>query len=94
MKENKPLDVDQRDNLLINCLKREDRAGRSNPLLAAHWNDENYATKIICGPEGRLKPHQIQEARTLDFLGREPSEIKDIVGAKNELQIKNLLKRI
>ena len=86
MKENKPLDIEARDNLLIKCLDR------SNPLLAAYWNDEDYATKIICGPEGRLKPNQIREARILGFLGRETLEIKNIVGAKNENQIQNLLK--
>ena len=88
MKDNQPFNVDQRDNLLIEGLKR---GGQANPLLAAHWNDEDYATKVICGPEGRLKPPQIQEARTLGLLGRETSEITDIVGAKNERQIKNLL---
>ena len=88
MKDNQPFNVDQRDDLLIEALKR---GGQANPLLAAHWNDENYATKVICGPEGRLKPNQIQEARTLGLLGRETSEITNIVGAKNERQIKNLL---
>ena len=88
MKDNQPFNVDQRDNLLIEGLKR---GGQANPLLAAHWNDEDYATKVICGPEGRLQPPQIQEARTLGLLGRETSEITDIVGAKNERQIKSLL---
>ena len=88
MKDNQPFNVDQRDDLLIEALKR---GGQANPLLAAHWNDEDYATKVICGPEGRLKPNQIQEARTLSLLGRETSEITNIVGAKNERQIKNLL---
>ena len=88
MKDNQSFNVDQRDNLLIEGLKR---GGQANPLLAAHWNAEDYATKVICGPEGRLKPPQIQEARTLGLLGRETSEITDIVGAKNERQIKSLL---
>lgn len=88
MKDNQPFNVDQRDNLLIEGLKR---GGQANPLLAAHWNDEDYATKVICGPEGRLQPPQIQEARTLGLLGRETSEITNIVGAKNERQIKSLL---
>ena len=88
MKDNQPFNVDQRDDLLIEALKR---GGQANPLLAAHWNDEDYATKVSCGPEGRLKPNQIQEARTLGLLGRETSEITNIVGAKNERQIKNLL---
>ena len=88
MKNNKPFNVEQRDKILMSHVQKE---GRSNPLLAAHWENEDYATKIICGPEDRLKPHQIQEARTLGFLGREPAEIVKIVGAKNERQIQNLL---
>ena len=88
MKNNKPFDVEQRDKILMSHVQKE---GRSNPLLAAHWENEDYATKIICGPEDRLKPHQIQEARTLGFLGREPAEIVKIVGGKNERQIQNLL---
>jgi hypothetical protein len=91
LKDDQPLDIDQRDKILISCLEHEERKGRSNPLLAAHWNNEDYATKIICGPEGRLKPDQIEKARTFGFLGREISEIKNIVGAKNERQIQNLL---
>lgn len=91
LRNKQPIDIDQRDSILITRLRREVRKGWSNPLLAAHWNDEDYATKIICGPEGRLQPNQIIEARTLNLLGREPSEIQNIVGAKNELQIRNLL---
>ena len=91
LQDGQPIDPEQRDLLLEAALEREKKEGRLNPLLAAHWNDDDYAEKIICGPEGRLKPDQIAQARMLNFLGRDVPEIRSVVGAKNERQISNLL---
>ena len=91
LRDRKPVDVDRRDQILIDALKREGRAGQPNPLISAHWNDPDYAEKIICGPEGRLSPQQINEARALELTGKSNFEIAEAVGAKNEQQIARLL---
>ena len=88
--EGQAISHEQGDALLQAALEKEKNKGRRNPLLAAHWNSDDYAEKIICGPEGRLKPDQIAQARMLNFLGRDVPEIRSVVGAKNEHQISNL----
>ena len=92
LKDHQPVDVDRREQMLLEAIKRKSRTGIANPLISAHWNDPDYATKIICGPEGRLSPGQIQEARTLELTGKSNAEIAKFVSAKNEEQIDRLLR--
>ena len=91
LERNIPITVDAKEDALMRQLAKDERLGRPNPLLAAHWQNDDYAMKIICGPEGRLNPDQIYEARTLNVLGRNTAEIAKVIGAKNERQVKNLL---
>jgi hypothetical protein len=85
----KSINIDQREEHLIRIMQRPE--GKSNPLLAALWLDEDYAIKIICGPDGRLKPNQIAQARLMGMLGRQVPDIASAVGARNESQIERLL---
>jgi hypothetical protein len=87
----RPVNIDQREESLIKVMRRGEREGRANPLIAALWFDDDYATKIICGPSGRLKPEQIAQARYMNALGRGVSEIARLVGATTDSQIKRLL---
>jgi hypothetical protein len=89
--KNTPITADAKEDTLMRRLAADQRLGTPNPLLAAHWQNDDYALKIICGPEGRLNPDQIDEARTLSLLGRDTDEIAKMIGAKNERQVKNLL---
>jgi hypothetical protein len=89
---NKAIDIEKRDERLITVMQRGEREGRSNPLLATLWLDDDYAMKIICGPDGRLKPNQIAQARLLSALGRALPDITTAVGAKSESQILRLLR--
>jgi hypothetical protein len=92
LERNKTLDINRREEHLIELMRREEREGRPNPLSAALWLDEDYATRIICGPSGRLKPDQIAHAREMNALGHEISDIARLVGAKSDTQIARLLK--
>ena len=85
-----PVDAERREEMLA-ALMRPDRSGRPNPLLAALWLDADYAERIVCGPEGRLKPGQVREARLLHALGRDVPEIASAVGARDEGQVRRLL---
>jgi hypothetical protein len=89
---NRPIDVDEREKHLIRVMQRGEREGKANPLLAALWLDEDYAAKIICGPDGRLKPNQIVQARLMGALGRDVTDIANAVGAKSGSQIQRLLR--
>ena len=88
----KAVDIDQREEQLIKMMQRGHREGKANPLLAVLWLDEDYAAKIICGPDGRLKPNRIFQARFMGMLGREALDIASAVGAKSEFQIQRLLR--
>jgi hypothetical protein len=92
LERNKALDVDQREEHLIKIMRRGEKEGKANPLVAALWLDEDYATKIICGRADRLKPNQIAQARYLGALGRDVPDIARTIGAKSESQVERLLK--
>lgn len=87
-----PVDVERREELVSQLMLKSQREGKPNPLLAALWCDDDYATRIICGGQGRLKPRQIEDARLLATDGKPVAEIAETVGAKNIAQITRLLK--
>jgi hypothetical protein len=82
---------DGRGEIVERFFQQTSRVGMPNPLIAALWNSDQYAERIICGAPGRLKPHQINEARYLSSLGKMPSEIASFVAAKNEAQVRRML---
>jgi hypothetical protein len=86
------VDVDRREEILSDFVARTEREGRPNPLLAALWRDDDFAARVICGADGRLKPNQIADARLLSSFGKRIPEITATVGAKNDAQVKRLLK--
>ena len=85
------IDVDQREEILAEFILRKTQEGRPNPLMASLWRDDSFAERVICGPEGRLKPGQISDARLLASFGKNASEIAERIGAKNYLQVERLL---
>jgi hypothetical protein len=86
------IDLERREEFVSRLIQTSQREGRPNPLLAALWCDDDYAARIICGPEGRLKPNQIETARLLASYGTPSAEIAERIGAKNPAQIDRLLK--
>lgn len=83
--------IERRDRIIGRHLARLERAGQPNPLVAARWSDSGYATRVICGPDSRLKPYQIRDARLLHSIGVEIDSIAARVGARNVLQIRRLV---
>ena len=67
------------------------RKGLPNPLAAANWCDPDYAEKVICGGDDRLKPDQIRAARFLSSLGKATDDIAAEIGARNIPQVQRLL---
>ena len=82
---------DDKHEIINRFFERTSRRGLPNPLAAAMWHDDAYAEKVICGPEDRLKPDQIRNARFLSSLGNDVDEIASEVNARNANQVRRLL---
>ena len=83
--------ITERDKAIIEYQKQHPRAGIANLLISELWKDDEYAARIICGPEGRLSVQQVQEIRKLDEAGVPIEKIKEMVGALDIYQIKRVL---
>lgn len=55
--------------------KTEPAPGRRNPLVAAMWEDDEYAEAVICGRENRFSADQV---RLIRFLGVEGWSLSQI----------------
>lgn len=83
--------VDDKDAIINRFFERTSRKGLPNPLAAANWLNSDYAEKVICAGEDRLKPQQIRDARFFSSLGQDVDTIASRVGARNSAQVQRLL---
>ena len=83
--------LEERDAAILEYQKQHPRAGISNLLISELWKDDNYASKIICGPEGRLSVQQVQKIRELDNAGIPIEKICEMVNALNINQVERVL---
>jgi len=81
----------ERDAAILEYQKQHPRAGISNLLISELWKDDDYAAKIICGPEGRLSIQQVQEIRKLNEIGMPIEKIQEKVDALNIEQVQRVL---
>ncbi|MBL4823591.1 MAG: hypothetical protein JKX90_08780 [Colwellia sp.] len=88
---NDKANLEERDAAILEYQKQHPRAGISNILISELWKDDNYASKIICGPEGRLSVQQVQKIRELDNTGIPIEKICEMVDALNINQIQRVL---
>lgn len=82
---------DDRQDVINRFFERTSRKGLPNPLAAANWLNADYAEKVMCAGDDRLKPQQIRDARFLSSLGHAADEIAARVGARNIAQIQRLI---
>lgn len=85
------VDTESREQILGEYLKQHPRIGVPNPLVAAKWNDPEYAEAVICGRQNRLKAGQVREIRYLAALGYPVDVIRDTVGAVDDTQVTRVL---
>jgi hypothetical protein len=81
----------ERDAAILEYQKQHPRAGISNLLISELWKDDDYAAKIICGPEGRLSIQQVQEIRKLNEVGMPIEKIQEKVNALNIEQVQRVI---
>ena len=67
------------------------RRGLPAPWVAKHWEDDDYALKIICGPEGRLSIDQVLTIRIMSGGGMDAKVIAERIGARNTLQVQRVI---
>lgn len=82
-----------KERVLVEYLQSHPRKGVSNTLIAQRWLDEDYATRVICGGIGRLSPEQIRSIREAALKGHDVVEIKKMIDASSERQVKHVVER-
>lgn len=89
--KNERVNIDDRQKIVDRFFESASRKGIPNPLAAAHWLNPDYAEKVICAGEDRLKPQQIRDARFMASLGRDVESIATQIGARNSMQVRRLI---
>ncbi|MCZ4337734.1 hypothetical protein [Shewanella colwelliana] len=83
--------IKERDAALVEYQRQHPKAGIPNLLISKLWKDDEYAARIICGPEGRLSVQQVQEIRKLNTMGIPLEKIVEQVNALNIQQVQRVI---
>jgi hypothetical protein len=83
--------VDRERALLAFADRVSNRYGVANPLIAAYWDDPDYAARVICGAPGRLRPDQVHAIRAHGLAGLGAEQIRDRVAAHSDAQVSRVL---
>lgn len=87
----KTLHDEDRDRVIRKLINKNPRKGIPNPSISEMWNSSSYAEKVICGVDGRLSVEDVQLIREAALEGMSISEIRELVNAKNDQQVRNVL---
>ncbi len=82
---------DDKQDIINRFFETASRRGIPNPLASVNWQNPEYAEKVICAGDDRLKPDQIRTARLLSGVGKTSHEIASEIGARNVAQVDRLL---
>lgn len=82
---------DDKHEIINRFFETASRRGLPNPLASLNWQNPEYAEKVICAGDDRLKPEQIRTARFLATVGKTSPEIANEIGARNVAQVDRLL---
>jgi len=85
------LSLEERDRALVEYLRQNPRKGIPNPFIAELWKDDEYYRKVIEARSETLSVSQVIQIRELERMGRSITEIVKEVGARNEMQVKNVI---
>lgn len=83
--------LNERDKAIVDYQQQHPKAGIPNLLISELWKDDNYASKIICGREGRFSIEQVKEIRRLNDLGIPLEKIVELVSARNIQQVQRVV---
>lgn len=83
--------IKKRNAALVEYQRQHPKAGIPNLLISELWKDDEYAARIICGPEGRLSVQQVQEIRDLNGMGIPLEKIVKLVKALSIQQVQRVI---
>lgn len=91
MQSGQRVHAEMSENALVQWLKQNPRIHMPAPWVTELWKTDEYALKVICGPEGRLSVEQVQKIRELAIQGMSAPAIREMVGAKSDRQVKGVI---
>ncbi|MDJ0450949.1 MULTISPECIES: hypothetical protein [Methylocystis] len=84
-----PCKLEDRESLLDRLLK-ERRVSLPNPVVAALWDNPDYAARVLCGRSDRFSLGALRTIIDLHAVGHSPPELADRFGA-SEKRVRNLI---
>jgi hypothetical protein len=85
------ISLEDRERAIADYIRRNPRKGIPNPFIAELWKDDEFYLKNIEAKERNLRADQVRKIRELASTGRSIADIREEVGARNELQVKNVI---
>jgi hypothetical protein len=83
--------LEERDKAIADFVQQHPRKGIPNPFIAELWKDDEYYLKVNEAKSKTLTAEQVRQIREMAKLGRTASDIAEVVGALNEIQVKNVI---
>lgn len=83
--------LEERDRAIAEYVRQHPRKGIPNPFISELWQDDEFYLKVIEARPKTLSPGQVRRIRELAEKGRPVPEIAAEVGARNELQVRNVI---
>jgi hypothetical protein len=84
--------AEDRERVLENYLNVHPKRGLPNPRIAEHWQDGEFAERVICSGERRLTRAHVAEIRESAGGGKSVEEITEIAGAPNIGQVARVIR--
>lgn len=76
---------------MVMYLRDNPRKGVPNPFLSEMWEDDSFYNAVIFSRRDTLRPGQVLRIRNLAAQGLTTAEIVDMVGARNERQVRDVV---
>ena len=85
------ISLEDRDKAIAEYGRQNPMKGIPNPFIAELWKDDEFHLKNIEAKQKTLSADQVRRIRELTRMGRSVTEITEEVGARNEVQVKNVI---
>lgn len=87
------ISLEERERAITEYARQHPLKGIPNPFMSELWKTDDHYLKVIAGRDNTLSPDQVRRIRELGEQGWSAARIRDEVGALNQQQVKNVLKR-
>jgi len=80
-----------RDALLETYVRANPRKGMANLRIAEHWQNPDYAARVICGPDGRFDLEDIRRIRDSSAAGATATDIQKKLDVEDKRRIQRVI---